>query len=124
MITDSDIIIIQGENDPPVIWQFLISDIPADQEPQAADLFDLTGSVAWLKITDKGVTLVEKNSDDDAELVLDVATATVTWTPTLAETHALPLGRLARYGLERRVGATQGRLAAGYCNVTVDPNDD
>jgi hypothetical protein len=125
MITDSDIIIIQGENDPPDIRQYLVNDIPDTQEPVPADLFDFTGSTVYLTITDKGQTLIAKNTTADAaSIAVDAGTAKVTWTPTLAETRALPVGRLARFGYEWRNGAQQGALSSGFVNVKVSPNSD
>lgn len=76
------------------------------------DLFDLTGSSFQLSIAAAGVVLIAKNSDADG-LAIDISGATVTWTPSLAESRLIPLGRVASYELERRIGATQEIVAWG-----------
>lgn len=122
---DGDVYLRRGINDPPQVWQFLQNDIPDDQEPTAEDVFDLTGSVLYLKIVHGRTTLVEKNSTDDADVMeIDIELGTLTWTPTLAETRSFPLGRLARYEIERRIGTRQGLIAWGSVIVTGGLNDD
>ena len=77
------------------------------------DLFDLTGSTFQLSIAAAGVVLLAKNSANADGLAIDVPNATVTWTPTLAESRLIPLGRVASYELERRIGSAQEILAWG-----------
>ena len=77
------------------------------------DLFDLTGSTFRLSIAATGVVLIAKNSESADGLAIDVLEATVTWTPTLVESRLIPLGRVANYELERRIGAAQEIVAWG-----------
>jgi hypothetical protein len=77
------------------------------------DLFDLMGSTFQLSIAAAGVVLITKNSDTADGLAIDVPGATVTWTPTLAESRLIPLGRVASYELERRISDTQEIVAWG-----------
>lgn len=123
-VRDEDQIITQGENDPPLQWQFLENDVPDDQDPLPADLFDLTGSTLYLTIYKGRTVLVDINTDDDPELVMDASDATLTWTPPIATTRILPLGRIAKYEVERRIGNSQGRLVAGSIIVEEGRNDD
>ena len=88
----------------PVGWRFKDGD---------GNLFDLTGSSCRLSIAAAGVVLIAKNSESTDGLAIDVPGATVTWTPTLAESRLIPLGRVASYELERRIGSAQEILAWG-----------
>jgi hypothetical protein len=123
-VRDEDQIIIEGENDPPIVWQFLKNDIADDAQPTPQDLFDLTGSTLYLTIYRGTTVIVDINTDDDAELVINTIDSTLTWTPPLATTRALPRGRIAKYEVERRVGLSQGRLIAGSIVVLEGRNDD
>ena len=77
------------------------------------NLFDLTGSTFQLSIAAAGIVLIAKSSDAADGLAIDVPGATVTWTPTLAESRLIPLGRVASYELERRIGTAQEIVAWG-----------
>jgi hypothetical protein len=57
--------------------------------------------------------LIAKNSEAADGLVIDVPGATITWTPSLAESRLIPLGRVASYELERRIGEAQEIVAWG-----------
>ena len=88
----------------PVAWRLKDGD---------GNLFDLTGSTFQLSIAAAGVVLITKNSSNADGLAIDVPGATVTWTPSLAESRLIPLGRVASYELERRIGAAQEIVAWG-----------
>lgn len=114
--TDGDIEIVRGENDPPQVWQFLANEVADDADPVVPDdIFDLTGSVLFLTIyrLSTSEVLIDLNTTDDAHLELDIVNGKLTWTPTLAETRLLPLGRLCGYEVERRIDTSQGLMATG-----------
>jgi hypothetical protein len=120
MFRDNDIELWVGVNDPQIAWQFLANDIPDDQEPTPDDLFDLTGSILYLKIDNLPV----KVTGIDADLTIDIDTTRLIWRPPIADTRALPYGRIARWGVERRIAGGQGRLGSGYIIVRDWPNAD
>jgi hypothetical protein len=88
----------------PVAWRLQTGD---------GNLFDLTGSTFRLSVAAAGVVLIAKDSEASDGLVIDVSQATVTWTPSLVESRLIPLGRLASYELERRIGDDQEIVAWG-----------
>lgn len=120
-----DIQVWRGENDPPVEWRFLNVVLAEGAEPTPDQLFDLTGSELYLEIKRGSTIFVSRNTADDPDFFsFDIATAVATWTPTLPETRALPLGRIAQYLIERRIDGRQGKLVIGSVNVCEGPNSD
>jgi hypothetical protein len=117
IIDPADIGIVQGNNYPPAKWQFLVSENPDV-------LFDLTGTVFKLKVTWPGGAPITKSSDLDAELAVDLATSILTWNYSTAQSRSLPLGRIARYELERWIGGSQQSLIAGRFAVGPGANPD
>lgn len=102
-------------NNPPVTWRFKGADGSA---------FDLTGSVMVLAIVWSGGS-IEKFSDGDDGLAHDDDGGVLTFAPTLAETRLLPVGRVARYEIERRIDGTQVTLVEGWVEVEDGlPGDD
>ena len=77
------------------IWRGATRSVAWRLKDGAGDLFDLTGSTFQLSIAAAGVVLIAKNSESADGLAIDVPGATVTWTPTLAESRLIPLGRVA-----------------------------
>lgn len=121
----ADINIVQGGNDPPIAWQFLDEDIPDDQPPAPDEIFDLTGSTLYLTVYRGKKTFAEiDTAADPAELVMDTVQGKLTWTPPLETTRELPLGRIAQYEIERRIGTTQGQLISGFVVVKEGRNSD
>lgn len=100
---------------PPVIriWRGATRPIAWRLKTGDDNLFDLTGSSFRLSVAAAGVVLIAKNSEAADGLSIDVPGATVTWTPTLAESRLIPLGRVSSYELERRIGSAQEILAWG-----------
>lgn len=113
----SDIEIIRGNNFPPAKWQFLASEDPVEFYP-------LDGSVFKLEVTWPGAPAIIKTTDADSELVIGLADSTVTWNYSTEQSRSLPLGRIARYELERWAGGTQQSLIAGYFVVDAGANPD
>lgn len=121
----ADMMVWVGNNYPPTIIEFLGVDIPDDQESAPGDYIDLTGSDLYLTIGRGTPYLIEKNTLADADvLVVDESVAQLQWTPTIAETRTLPLGRLAKYEVERRIDGNQQTIAAGFVIVEGGLNSD
>lgn len=105
-----DIQLFLGNNYPPIVWQFLVTENPDV-------LFDLAGSEFVLTVKWPGGTL-SKDSALDAAFTVDLGSSTVTWAYTLAESRLLPRGRLSSYELERRINGSQQTFIIGH--VVVD----
>lgn len=116
LIDQADVAIRRGNNHPPVKWQFLISENPDV-------IFPLDGSSFRLTVYWPGGTIL-KSSVVDPELAIDLATSIVTWNYTVEESRSLPLGRCARYELERWIGETQQSHIDGYIAVSMGYNPD
>lgn len=116
VIDESDIEITQGNNYPPIEWIFKVSENPDV-------LFDLTGSTFKLRIYWPGETL-NVDSNADPALAIDIPTSIVSWSYTTAQSRLLPLGRIARYELERWIAATQQSVISGYVAVSPGANPD
>jgi len=99
----------------PVAWRLKQGD---------GSLFDLAGSSFRLSIAASGATLISKNSDAADGLAIDEGAATVTYTPSLAESRLVPLGRLASYELERRIDGAQEIVAWGQIEGLGGSNAD
>lgn len=111
-----DIEIIRGNNYPPAMWQFLISDDP-DELP------DLTGSIFKLEVIWPGGSIL-RSSDANPELAVDVANSILTWNYTAQQSRSLPLGMVARYEIERWTAGSQQSLIAGYFVASEGANPD
>lgn len=93
--------ITQGNNYPPVVWEFLDED---------DNLIDLSGSVMRLRIVwpRNGPAQIDRRSDSDPSLVLDGPAGRLTWNYTTSDSRQIPLGDgVAIYEIERWVGTTQ-----------------
>jgi hypothetical protein len=121
---EADQVIVQGENDPPLVWQFLANDIPDDVTPAPGDIFLLAGSTLFLTVSRGRQVLVAVNTDVHPELTIDPIEGKVFWTPPLETTRELPLGRVALYEIERRIASSQSRLIAGFLVVREGRNSD
>jgi hypothetical protein len=86
-VTLTDITVWRGNTRPAVVWQ-----LPEDLD-LGTKLFVLTIWVADALILEVDTT---------GRLYLDEATRRLAWDRTLAQSRAMPLGRLARYELEHR----------------------
>jgi hypothetical protein len=85
------IVIVQGNNYPPIQWEFLDEDDA---------VVDLSGSKFWLKITWPRGEYVRGSGP--GELVVDGPAGTVQWNYSVATSRLLPLGDgVAVYELER-----------------------
>lgn len=117
-----DVDIDRGDDSPEVIWQALKNDIPDDQDPRPEDIFDLTGSILYLTIEDDDVDLITKDTVSNPTVFsFDIPTGKITWFPTIAETLLLPIGRTARYKIERVIAGKRSRLfRPGYVVVHDD----
>lgn len=121
----ADIALNVGADAPPVVWR-LLKRTPVDRfNPQPEEIFNLFGSVVLLSIDDgSGNTIDHSTEDDDGALIISIAEGRVYWRQSLAETRALPLGRIAQYTLERRIDGRQEPLCGGFVNVRGGPNRD
>jgi hypothetical protein len=117
IIDPGDMAIIQGNNYPPIIWQFLVSENPDV-------LFDLGGSTFKLMVTWPGGTPIVKTSGIDAELVIDPTNSTLTWNYSTAQSRLMPLGRIGSYELERWISGTQQSLVKAGLSVDAGNNPD
>lgn len=117
LVDPADIAIIRGNNYPPAMWQFLVSENPDV-------LFSLVGSVFKLTITWPGGADIIKASDVNPELAIDFVNSVLAWNYTTAQSRSLPLGRIARYELERWIGGTQQSLVVGGVAVELGTNPD
>lgn len=117
MINPADIEITRGNNFPPAKWQFL-----ASEDPDV--YFPLDGSTFKLEVTWPGAAAIIKTSPGDPELVIDLDVSTLTWNYSTAQSRSLPLGRIARYEIERWAGTTQQSLIVGYFIVDAGANPD
>lgn len=114
----ADVEIVQGNNYPPLQWQFLAQELP--------DIpFSLAGSVFKLRLAWPGAAALTSSSDVPADnLTLDDENGMVSWGYSLAQSRALPLGRLTSYELERWIGGTQQTLVRGMICISAGNNPD
>lgn len=110
MADAADIDIIRGNNYPPATWQFLQSFDPDILFPLSGSTFKLT--IAW-----SGMVITPP-------LAIDAATSTVQWNYSTDDSRGLPLGRQARYEIERWTGAIQQTLIRGHFVVSEGDNPD
>ena len=105
----------RGSNLPPVIWGPEMEN--GAPFPAAGSRFILT--ISW----DGG--LIRKDTEVEADaFVLDERTSELTWTPTLAESRSIPIGPVAQYEIERRIGSFQEPFITGIINGKGGINDD
>jgi hypothetical protein len=114
IVDPGDMAIIQGNNYPPMIWQFLTSENPDV-------LFDLTGSTFKLTVKWPGGTPIVVTSGGP-ELVIDLTNSTLTWNYSTTQSRLMPVGRVGSYELERWINATQQSLVRA--GLSVDPGDN
>jgi hypothetical protein len=111
IVDAGDMAITQGNNYPPMIWQFLVSENPDV-------LFDISGSTFKLTLTWPGGSLQKVSGiDADADLMVDLSNSTLIWNYSIAETWLLPVGRVATYELERWINTTQQSLVRAGVSV-------
>ena len=104
----------RGSNLPPVIWGL---------ENEDGTPFPVAGSEFVLTIRWAGGSIRKSTAASDG-FALDAATSELAWSPTLAETRLVPLGRLSRYEVERRIGGHQDPLITGSITGKGGNNDD
>lgn len=98
MPTRTDISIWRGNNAPAIVWQL------PDPAPEGA-VFHLVARVG-------GALLLELGSEAGT-LAFQADPDRLEWTPTLAQSRAVPAGRIAQYEIEQRVGETETTLFFG-----------
>lgn len=113
VIGAGDMVIIRGNNFPPIKWQFLSSENPDVIFPLDGSVFKLT--IVW---QDQKI----EATSGSADFTIDLATSILTWTYTVAQSRSLPLGNLARYELERWIDGTQQTMI--QANVIVSEGDN
>ena len=88
--------------------------------------FDLTGSELVLRILDgDGTELLRLTSASDDEIeITDDAGGEFTISMSYEQTRLMPLGRVARYELERRVSGSQESFLSGFVFAEGGDNDD
>lgn len=91
----------RGSNVPPVIFGL---------ENDDGTPFQSGGAEYVLTLRTPGATLRKSTAQAASGFVLDPASGDLIWTPTLSDTRAIPLGRLSRGEVERRVGESQDLL--------------
>ena len=85
---------------------------------------DLLGSVLMFVVKADQLLLIKSTADGSLDMP-DPATGEMTLTLTPAETRLFPVGRLrTRYEIERRIGAEEVTLAAGFLIVEEGINQD
>jgi hypothetical protein len=116
IVDPGDMAIVQGNNYPPMIWQFLVSENPDV-------LFDLTGSMFKLTVKWPGGTPIVE-STPAAALVINLTNSTLTWNYSVAQSRSMPVGRVGIYELERWSSATQQTLVRAGVSVVAGDNPD
>jgi hypothetical protein len=102
-----DIEIVAGNNSPPVVWTFLETEGP----PEVLFALD-PASTFYLTIKWPG-GILERNTIDDPDLVIDIPGASVSWSYSVEDSRAMPKGRTASYELEWRVPPSQATYIGG-----------
>jgi hypothetical protein len=98
MPTRTDISIWRGNNTPAIVW-LLPGPVP-------------DGASYHLTAIAGGRAILELGSEAGA-LAIGADPARLEWTPTLAQSRAVPAGRVAQYEIEERIGAVEATLFAG-----------
>lgn len=84
--------------------------------------FDLAGSTLVFRAVWPGGTL--RKETPSGVVVATPANGEASVTLSAAETRSLPAGRVARFEMERRIGAEQRTLVAGFLSVLEGVNDE
>ena len=113
-LSSLDVVIRRGNNVPAVAWAL----VGEDDNP-----LPVSGRTFILAVRWRGGVIRKTTAASDG-LALDAATSTLTWTPSLAESRAIPLGRLSRYEIELREGDLQVTIVAGSVTGVDSLNDD
>jgi len=85
---------------------------------------DLTGATLVFRATWPGGTLRFTTSDPELQIVGLPTAGRVRLNLTTAQTASLPLGNIALFEIERRIGSDQKTLVAGSLNVGYRANDN
>jgi hypothetical protein len=105
---------------------YIGEDLTLDLEIQNDDLtvFDLTGSELVWRIFDTA-ELVRATSTDAVEVIIsDAHLGIVSLALSSTQTRTIPLGRKARYEIERRIDGVQSVILCGYLTGAGGVNDD
>ncbi|WP_424363609.1 hypothetical protein [Methylocystis parvus] len=85
---------------------------------------DLTGSTIIFRAVWDGGSL-SKSSPSSGITISDPTTGAISIALTVANSRALPEGKVAKYEIERRIGGAETTLLLGYLNVVNwGANDD
>jgi len=107
-----EVTIQRGDNDPAVVWQIV---------DDAGNPFMEPSSSFVLMVTWRGGSIRKDSGVSASGLTYDAETATVTWTPTTAESASLPKGRLSWYTLQRRDDDNRRVFVEGMITGLGDP---
>ncbi len=110
----ADITIRRGNNAPAVSW--VLEGEDGQPLPVVNRSFILT--VKW-----RGGS-IRKDTASANGFVLDPSNSSVTWTPTLAESRLIPLGRIGQYELECLSGPQQVTIVTGAVTGVGGLNND
>jgi hypothetical protein len=109
-----DLLLWQGNN-PPLVFRFR----------DASGLFALTDERFILTFTYRGTLILKKDTATGSEaFAIDTEASTLTWLPSVDETRVLPLGRHAKWELEKWKDDVQVTLLAGALIVSGGDNVD
>lgn len=92
----TDVTLWRGNNAPEIAWT--LAEAPPD------------GAAFFLAVEAGGRTLFTRDTPSGSLLL---AGSTLSWSPSLAESRAIPPGRVARYEIEQRVGDVETTLFFG-----------
>jgi hypothetical protein len=101
MTNQIDFTIWRGTNAPALIWEFGITLAEGD-------------SVQLLVRDRFGQQKLTRETGVDSDLVLDLDTNRVTWSPSIVVRDGIDLGRLTTYLLELHVGGSESVEATGW----------
>ena len=93
----------------------------ADGDPYSGSL---DGAVFRFTCRQRNGSTLTKRTDSGTGLVLDVPTSQVRLSLTVAETRALPLGRVSRYELEYLAADEEITVQRGFLTSSAGNNND
>lgn len=96
MPTRTDVTLWRGNNAPEIVWTL------PDAPPEGAAFFlavEASGRMLFARDTPSGSLLLAGDA--------------LRWSPSLAESRAIPQGRVARYEIEQRIGDVETTLFFG-----------